>query len=303
MYATYVYAAGSTAANILADVVKLLTGTTDKAQLSANCVQASTSIDASVNAAGWEVYDASAGTNARCLRAPIVDNGSQYKYLVVDTNSAGYIFFKLYESWNNSTHVGSYLAYNSDSTAYSQRLNTSTGGRLEVSASARHAVVFSLQNSAYGSSSGSCPGGVVERTRRSPWDVIANGYMPVIAFIGFGSYAAYEPRQVGETGSDETGSYAAVFPMHVFGGGAASLTSMPATTIPYDSTKSLLRHAFSPISFVNPANGHLGGDITSLCDIWLTTQTSGAAFDTVTYNSNTYVIWTSGTFRLAVRKG
>lgn len=301
MYATYVYGAGATAANILADVIAILTGTTDVNSLSASCTKASSSIDVSSCVAGWEVYDASAGTNARCLRAAVADNGTQYKYMVVDTNTAGVIHTKIYEGWNSSTHVGTNLASTSDSA--SQRLLVASGGRLDISASARHAIFFSFQGGAYGAAPYFNPSGVFERTRLSPWDTVANQYPPFLFWCA-PSLSSYEPRSLSAAGGDIYTTNAKVYMRHAFGGGVVNPVAMPASSVPCDSSKTALKHAFSPLSFGYATNGHLGGDITSLCDVWVTTDGYGSSFDTVTYNGNTYVIWAVSTgWRFAVRKG
>jgi hypothetical protein len=299
MYATYTYAASSTAANILADVVLLLTGTTDKGTLSANCVQGTTSIDASVTVAGWTVYDASAGTNAQCLRAPVADNASQYKYLVIDTNTAGYILQKVYETWNSGTHAGTNLAYNSDNTTYSQRTLIASGGTLYISANVRHCFIYSLQGGVYGNSSSSNPSGILERSRLSPWDTVANGYPP---FVYWGAYSViYEPRSLNATGGDITGNgslMTIVFPL----GGSAE--TPPTTSVISNSNKVTLGHVFLPFGACKAANGHLGGDFSSFSDIWLTTYNSGSPLDTVVYGGNTYNIWSAATtWRYAVRQG
>jgi hypothetical protein len=52
------------------------------------------------------------------------------------------------------------------------------------------------------------------------------------------------------------------------------------------------------------ANGHLGGQFSSLCNIFLTTYGSGSTFDTLVFNAGTYMIWAvSTTWRFAVRLG
>ena len=300
MYTTYAYIAGATAANILADVVLLLTGTTNKATLSASCSQAGTSIDASVSVAGWTVYDASAGTNAQCLRAPVADNGSQYKYLVIDTNSAGYILQKGYETWNSGTHAGTNLIYDSDVVGYSQRLLVASGGTLYISANVRHCFMWSLQGGVYGSSTIQGPTGILERSRLSPWDTVGNGYPPFI-FLASIVNAIYEPRSLNAANADITASAAQDTVVTPFGGSAIT---PPVTSVISNSGKSVFGHVFLPWGVCRAADGHLGGDITSFSDIWLTTYNSGSPLDTVVYGGNTYNIWTAAaTWRYAVRQG
>ena len=103
MYAVYNYAAGATTANILADVIKLLTGETNKANLSAACVQANTSITSTVSA-GWTVHDAAAGTDYQVIKSLCAD-GTTYKYYGLKVDSATALRPLTYESWNATTHA------------------------------------------------------------------------------------------------------------------------------------------------------------------------------------------------------
>lgn len=66
MYAKYNYGALSTIANIHADICAILTGTTDKATLSANCDQVNTTISAAYNVAGWVTHDLTANSLGTC---------------------------------------------------------------------------------------------------------------------------------------------------------------------------------------------------------------------------------------------
>lgn len=296
MYASYYYSAGSTAANILADVVAILTGETNKANLSASCNQTNTNIDASANVAGWSVYDASAGTNAQCLRAAVADNSSQYKHLVLDFSSAGYMKMKVYDTWNNSAHTGTSMASYSDNNNYVPRINLSAGGVLYITASVRHCLVFSYQNSAWGSTTGANWAGILERTRRSPWDTVSNALPPFIFACGL-TYM-YEPRRLNNLGAEVSTTGAPVTYQHPLG-----TTAPPTTTVPIDSNVNL-GHAMLPFGVINIGDGHFGGDITSLTDIWLTTHNYGSTGDTIVYNGNEYIIWAiAATFRIAIRKG
>jgi len=301
MYASYYYSASSTAANILADVVAILTGETNKANLSASCDQTNTNISAAVTVAGWSVYDASAGTNAQCLLAAVADNASQYKYMVLDTNTANYLKMFVYEDWNSSTHTGTNVTTYAGSTSYSQRVNVTSGGRLEIYATVRCCLMFSFQSNVWGSSSGSSWTGIVERTRKSPWDTVANGYPPFM-FIN-GITVSYEPRTLSATGTDLTATGAVTYLGHPLGIAAGTPQAPPSNVIPIDSDKNL-GHMFLPICATNPLTGHFGGDISSLCDIYLTTHNYGSTYDTILNNSSEYIIWATGTtWRLAIRKG
>lgn len=300
-YLKYTYAASATAAHILADVVLFLTGTTDVADLSESADDDNCEIDVSVDAAGWTVHDASAGTNAQVLKALVANSATAYKYLKVDTNSAGYIKLIPYYAWDEVAHTGTYASYNGDTTGYSQQVNVSAGGRLDIRANVHCVWAFSFQGGVYGSSTGNSPSGILERTRLSPWDIEANGYPPYLFACGVTAATYTEPLSLNAAGADVTGASAACTPICSFG--TISASAIPTTTVPSTTSKTG-KHAMIPFGANRPASGHLGGDFSSLCDIWLTTYANGSPYDTMTYSGGTYMIWTSGaTFRYAVRKG
>ena len=118
-------------------------------------------VETFITAHGWSVHDASAGTNAKAYSAPNKD-GSTYKYVVLDVNTAGYIIMKLYESWNATTHAGTNLATNSDSTSYCQQLDVTNGSTLYVGAHARWLWLLSNKSGTLGSSTGNSPTFIVE---------------------------------------------------------------------------------------------------------------------------------------------
>jgi hypothetical protein len=302
MYTTYIYKAGSTAANILADVIKLLTGTTDQTLLSGDCVQASTSL-VTIEPAGWEMWDAAAGVDAVGLRAVVSDDPTKHKYVVIDTNTAGYIFIKVYEYWNNITHVGTNVAYGCELVGYAQRLNVTNGGRLDIRATIRTIVMFSFQGGAYGSSTGSAPSGIVERTRASLWDTVENGY-PKFLFVAFylntSGSSCFPPRSLGVSGQDVFANFAGYSLASVFG--SQTTTAFPLSPQTYIPNAQKIPTPFiAPLSVVSAARGDLGGEMSSLCGFYLTVGNYGAAYDTLTIGGQQYIIWSSGNYRTAIR--
>jgi len=305
MYTSYFYSASSTAANILSDVVAILTGETNVNNLSANCDKVNTVINASVRVAGWTLHDNAAGTNAKCLKAPVADNANQFKYLVIDTNSAGYIMTKVYELWNETTHTGTNLASTSNSTGQAQRVNVTSGGRLDISASERHCIMYSFQSGVYGNTYFS-PNGILERTRLSPWDTVENGFPPFL-FMSAYNGSNMECRRLNNLGAEVTAnSYVEPIIANCYGTTFRGIT-IPATTIVCDDTKVNFKHAMFEFGFIYAQHGHLGGYVSQLCDLWLTTNDFGSQFDTVMCGTDEYIIWvigpTANSIRLAVRKG
>jgi hypothetical protein len=145
MFAKYVYNAG-TQANFLSDIVALMTGESNKNNLSSMCNKDTTTITSTL-AAGWTVHDASAGTNKVCVKALLPNSVDTYKYVVIDTNNATYCRFLVYETWDNSAHTGTNLLYASNTetvdgiTVYM----TTVSGVVYLSCSQSH-IAFSGQN-------------------------------------------------------------------------------------------------------------------------------------------------------------
>lgn len=108
MYSKYVYNAGSTATNILADIVAILTGETVKSNLSADCDQINTTITATV-LAGWTLHDADTGSgNGTVLKAAIYDDPLTFKYVHLYIGTSGYFQQRVYETWDEVMHSGDY---------------------------------------------------------------------------------------------------------------------------------------------------------------------------------------------------
>lgn len=66
MFTTYNYSASATLGNIIKDIADILTGTTDKTQLSAGCDQANTTILYDIAVAGWTMHDRAANSAGTC---------------------------------------------------------------------------------------------------------------------------------------------------------------------------------------------------------------------------------------------
>jgi hypothetical protein len=147
MYAQYVYKAGSTKANVLADIVALLTGTTNKALLSADCVQVNTEILTTESVAGWTLHDGAAGTNRVILSAPCED-AVFTKYVGIDINTDGNFKFGGASTWDAVAHTGTKcIVINNDPVAFSGFINVThfslaAGGTIFIQASVRHLFIY-----------------------------------------------------------------------------------------------------------------------------------------------------------------
>lgn len=308
MFARYDFKPGSLPADLIADLVKILTGTTDKALLSANCVQASSYIISDVSRpAGWELWDAAAGTNAQAIRSLNAD-GTTYKYVVIKPNSNNdRILFAVYEGWNATTHVGTNLTYYSDQIG--PQASLTNGGTLFISASARGLVSQGWYNGLWDEG----PTTVIEHSRDEPWDTVAHG-VPCFGFVALYAYSSnaqsnshgnrfVKPRFKYPGGTDTVGSStplpALVGPYNSGqNAGPCLYFSSPSQRI-FDAAGALV-HAFCPITLANE-NLILG----KLPDIYLTTRGAGALADEAVFEGKTYFILghnQSASTRIAVPK-
>jgi hypothetical protein len=163
MYAVYNYKAGSTQAQVLSDIISILTGTTNVASLSASCVQSNTSITSTV-AAGWSVWDASAGTNWQMLRT-LAQDGVTYKYWGIQLNGISTFLCFIAETWNASTHAGTNAC-----TTGSGSWDATNGGYFYIYATAKNIIMISWTTT--GSFRG-FTGSTIETTRDA---AIPSGY-------------------------------------------------------------------------------------------------------------------------------
>ncbi len=294
MYAKYTYAAGSTAANVLADIVKIVTGETNKANLSANCDQANTDILTTYNVAGWSVHDAAGGTNRQVLSAPNSDTGT--KYAVLDTNTSGFFIMHTAESWNAGTHVGTNVT--NIGTGNQQRVNLTSGGVLYVYATARCIFLNSFQSGVWGMSTGNGGwSGIVERKRGVlVWDTLAAAYPLGCYITSYGgissitSNVCQSPRIRIMTGvSDGTLQY---FLLDTFNKGPSvswSSKYFPATKL-LDASNNP-SYTIAPILIAGYNPFFMSGDLSQVTDAYLLQPGQGGNLDELTYNSKTYVVW------------
>jgi hypothetical protein len=112
MRATLEITGTATLANLLQDIISMLTGETDKNNLiTTQLVLGSTSITANT-ASGWELWDSDAGvvsgSTSQVIRAPCVDDPTQFKYMqIYMTYSSSYyrVYFALMEGWDAGTNT------------------------------------------------------------------------------------------------------------------------------------------------------------------------------------------------------
>lgn len=309
MYTKYVYNAGATQAQVLADIQAVLTGETNKANLSAGCDKTNTLIQATI-AAGWTTYDANAGSGSVVIKAPLADDAATFKYVRLYVPNATTFRKTVYETWNASTHAGTNMVYYSDQDAYNQRLDLTNGGTMHIFSSARFLMLASETSGGWASSSYNGPDGCFERTRLLPFDTIAYGMPPFIwANLGYASigtgYGGYAPRITDRVLSSSTASTADVY---FWAAGYSSITySAPSGAdqkVPDGSGGFLL--PFIPLYIGNVNKMPVAyGEISSLCDIWKITSGITNNKDVIQKNSIDYMVLRTNTTTsfIVARKG
>ncbi len=143
-----------------------------------------TAMDTVIASNGWVKHDAAAGPNAICYSA-LNKDGLTSKYVVVDFNTAGRLYIKPYETWDNVAHTGTGAAPMATDATYSQLLNTTTDkGIIYLYVNPRYlAVIIRQYSSAVLGNTTACGAtGVFEFARDNPDDTPATGF-PVHALV------------------------------------------------------------------------------------------------------------------------
>jgi hypothetical protein len=293
MYARYNYNTSATAAQILADVVLILTGTTSLASLSVGCDQVNSFILTGYNLAGWTLHDQVSATKV-ILKAPSIDLPGVYIYQELNTaTTANQITTNLYEGWNAATHVGTNLTNSSALTTIGARFTVGTAASIVLAASANYSMLQS--NTAAGIGGGAGFTCIAQHTRLSPWDTVANAYPNSVYFSArIASGAVGVPRVKNPAGGDLLT-------------GAAS-PSLLQNGMVNGKIIDGLGGAYAPlieIGILSTSDRYLGGSISAVCDIWIG-LTYPNNFDEMTANGKTYVFLqqnVAGSGNLCVPRG
>lgn len=190
MYSKYSYNIGATKANILADVVAILTGTTDKALLSAVCDETNTEILTTYDPAGWTVHDATpVQADTVVLKSPCEGDAAQFKYVSVQVTDtpAERIKLQLWDTWDEVTaHTGTNPAGNTTD-GYSQRWSSTTIGTLYICANSGLLYILSQLSGVLGSATSNFAAMVAEGSRGFNWCDVGEGFMPACIFPATGT--------------------------------------------------------------------------------------------------------------------
>jgi hypothetical protein len=144
-------------------------------------------IDTFLTAHGWTSYDAAPYYVYRAL----CKDGTTYKYLKLESHATlNYIYFRVMESWNNSTHVATNeSAYHlaSDGVSVSATaltlgaVSTTLVGKIIVAATQYYAIMYTVDNT----DTSTNPHGLVELEISAPWSqTLQFGWFTVTGLCG-----------------------------------------------------------------------------------------------------------------------
>jgi hypothetical protein len=311
MYTQYRYTSGATVANVLSDLVALLTGETNKANLSASCDQANTTITSTI-AAGWTLHDGSSGTNKQVVKAAYTDDPSNYKYVEVEMTSTTIALY-LYETFDSGTHTGT---NKSGYTSYQQVFSTSQTNTIHLFATAKYIVLFTgySNDTNWGDNSYHGCYLISEMTRLPPWNTVASG-MPSVMICHTGpdfqtasnKYAYFvRARNKANVILTDNGTAGNIY---LLGGISGSLSYFPsaADAIVYDDTGNPQIPTLAIYAGRHDIYSMPLGEISSDADLWVIPAATASLFDTVVKNSINYKVIqlhnTTTNPKLIVREG
>lgn len=305
MYATLNYNKNASVANILSDVVAVLTGETLVGNLSSNLSALGTSIDATVPA-GWTVHDNVSATQV-VITAPITDS-ARSKFLSIESTASNKVVANWYKSWDNVTHTGvPYFESNGttiiDGVIVNQTTPETYTSVIALSASAKHIMGSYLSNN---ETTFAYPWCITDFVRTPGyWDTNVNDYPP-IAFIDNADWktaaAWYIPE--GPLGPSTNYDISAAWNAHAdatpvthmmtHGSTFVSASKLTHDMTVLDANKNIITNPLMPFGVRGDDGWHLGGDISSLCDIYMMPSYGGWG-DVMTVNTNEYRIIPFGT--------
>lgn len=207
MHATLAWQGTLVINDAASDIIAVLTGETDKNNLSAQILPGGTTI-ASTYPAGWEVWDSDTGViNEWILRAPTVDDATQYKYVKLTfTNSSSYLrlTYAVMEDWNPTTNTATNLCTVAASQTSRHPATSFGNNSLDLIATARFMM---FRNQLYTSNVATffpC----IEITRTHPSLQIGTGRVPAVHMedfalgqTSFTQYLSSIPRVLDDAGT------------------------------------------------------------------------------------------------------
>lgn len=210
MHATLAWQGSLNINEAASDIIAVLTGETDKNNLSPMNLPGGTTI-ASSFPAGWEIWDDDTGTiDEWILRAPTVDDATQYKYVRMRFyNSSSYLTMEhqLMEDWNPTTNTATNAVVQfTIRTARHPATSYGPNNTTEVIATARYILI---RSNLYASNV-VCGFPCIEITRTHPCLEIGTGRIPAVqmnngalAVTNFTTYNSDIPRILDDAGTTD----------------------------------------------------------------------------------------------------
>lgn len=310
MYAKISYNAdaGNDATQVLSDVVLLLTGTTDVADITSNGAdidEGSSSINVSVQAVNYTLFDDVSATT-KVFQIPYHDDGAQFYYMELFVASTD-IDHRYWNDWDEIGHNGSGAGYYAGSGAeFISVLNFATAAFIiYMTATPRHVIVRSV----YNSGTVKYFRGHCQYDRGEAWDTTAAGFAPHVhtnndQFATSQVYTLPHKRSDGATYTSTAGAlYMAVRygnsqldDLHLQTGGTSSAARGLNST--GDPVHNMYEFGFS---FTSSGERFMTGRIQNM---YLATYQNGGFGDIVSIGGDDHIIWELDlNYRLAIRLG
>lgn len=310
MYAKISYNADevNTPTKILEHITELLTGTITIGGLTGgNIDSGNSSIDVTYHTPAYVLHDDVSATQ-KIFKIPVHDDGASFIYfeLFVSSND---IDMKLWEEWNATTHIGTGGVYYTTTgfefvslTSYATSAFT-----LYYTVTPTHC----LARSVYASGTVKYCRGFMQYERRELWDTVANGHKPAVLTKGdtlftitLGIYALPHRRSDGSIYSLTTAQlYAATaYGSSQYDAFTSLLGNSSSNARGLDASNASIHNMYEfGFSYLSIGERFLTGKVF---DMYVATYSNGAFGDTVSIDSNTYIIWEASTvYRMAIRKG
>jgi len=301
MFCKYITTSSPDKVQILNDLKLIYTGETDVNNLSASCNKSSTEL-ITTTAAGWTVHDADPFSDGKVvvLKAPVADDATEFKYVVLDFRTAATSFYiQVWKDWDATTHTGTDLAYGGKTPTYNQRVlnNINVPTTFWMFSSARYLLSITEYGTIYAPQAGIGATGCLERSRDLPFDTVARGISPYfwtnLGLIFTTDYLGYAPEMVDSSDTLATGGVNGVVGLfYKFG----SIGIDNDIAIPSGSSQKILDASgnqvvpFYPIYALNYAKMPAPyGEISSLCDIWLIPRLLYSHKDVITKGGIEYI--------------
>ena len=207
MHAIIAWQNNLNASQAAGDIIAILTGETDKNNLSAQNLPGGTTI-ASTIPAGWEIWDAATGvTNEWVLRAPTIDDPTQYKYLKLrffSSSSYLYIVHSIMEAWDVATNTPTNETTDVQLNYSRFPTNSYSNNTMQIVATAQF-IIFRTDNYA-----DTCCIPIMEISRTHPCLAIGTGRVPAISMLtgmfvatNLTTYNARIPRMLDDAGTTD----------------------------------------------------------------------------------------------------